>query len=41
MVFILGILVGLAVLMFTDNSKIEIINHVKQIINDVSDIKVI
>ena len=41
MVFILGILIGLAVLMLTDNSKVEIINHGKQIINDVSDIKVI
>ncbi len=40
MVFILGILIGLGILMFTENSK-ESINNINNIVSDVSDIKVI
>jgi hypothetical protein len=41
MVFILGVLIGLGVLVLTDDSKIDVISNGKKIINDVSDIRVI
>lgn len=41
MIFILGILIGLGVLVLTDNTKNSIINNATKIVSDVSDIKVI
>jgi hypothetical protein len=41
MIFILGVLIGLGVLMLTDNSTIDIINKGRHIVNDVSDIRVV